>query len=273
MHRVGALGFLLWASSALAQLPAGEQILHTKDGRELRGTVVSQTETGYLLKTATGTFQIPFADIQDLLPADGTPQPLPAPPPPPPQPLPEPGYDAPPPSAAPGEPQPPQGEPPPPQPTGPDWRDERKGFHWSLGAGGMIDPGLSGSGSAATFSPAYFVGAVPAVRYGFGWIDLQGEIMPLGYFKSATKAFFLGVNPQVRFNFARFYSLGVGFYGAVVFSRGIDFTVGTSLSPAIIRIGDLGQHEIRLWLANQLLATSNGLLGLSLWMLSYSYVF
>jgi hypothetical protein len=271
MFRMAVVGMVLWASAAAADLPLGEQVLHTKDGRELRGVVVSQTQTGYVLKTATGTQLVPFADIQDLLPAEGAaPGPLPPPPPPPPQEPPPPGYEYPPPPP-PQQPAPAE-EPPPPEAPGPDWRSARKGFHWSLGAGGMIDPGFGGTSTAAP-TLAYMVGAVPAVRWGFGWLDVQAELMPMGYFRGATQGLFLGLNPQMRINFVRWYSLGVGLYGAVVFSHGIDFCVGPSISPAIFRIGELGQHELRFWTSTTMLATSSGLQGVLLMMLSYSYVF
>jgi len=38
MRRIAVLGIVLWAFAAAAELPVGEQILHTKDGREPRGT-------------------------------------------------------------------------------------------------------------------------------------------------------------------------------------------------------------------------------------------
>jgi hypothetical protein len=155
---------------------------------------------------------------------------------------------------------------------GPDWRSERKGFHWSIGAGGMVDPGFTGASSSAV-SVAGFVGAVPSVRWGFGWLDLAAEVMPMGYFKDSVKAFFLGLNPQLRINFARFFSLGVGVYSAVVFSPGVDFCLGPSFSPAIFRFGQLGEHEVRLWAASPRLATSAALSSVVLLLLSYSYVF
>ena len=50
MRHLAAL-LVLFAAIAWAELPAGEQVLHTKDGRELRGVVLSQTDTGYVFKT------------------------------------------------------------------------------------------------------------------------------------------------------------------------------------------------------------------------------
>lgn len=260
------LAVLLGAGAVYAVPPQGEQVIHTKDGRELRGVVTAESQTGYTLRASDGSEQlVPFAEIQDMVPA-GEPAVAP-PPPPPPMPPPEPGTPPPP---APEAPQPEQPE----EPAVADWRSERKGFHWSIGAGGMIDPGLTSTGSSSTFNPTFFVGAVPAIRWGFGWLDLQAELMPMGYFRGATKAFFLGLNPQLRINFARFYSLGVGLYGAVVISPRVDFLVGPSLSPAIFRFGDMGQHEVRFWMAQPMLATSVGLSSnITLLMLSYSYVF
>ncbi len=279
MSRFAAFFFVVWALTALAEPPSGEQVLHTKDGRELRGFVEAETQQGYVFRSRDKTELILFSDILDVLPAEAPPPAVAAPPPPPPLPAPEPGaqpvYE--------GTPPPPQGppgeEPAPPveasQPA-PDWRTERAGFHWSIGAGGMVDPGLGGSGSAATFNPAGFVGGAGSLRWGFGWLDIAAELMPMGYFKGSTKALFIGANPQLRINFARFFSLGVGLYGAVVMSPGVDFCVGPSFSPAIFRFGQSGEHEVRLWLAQPVLATSPNLSansGLVLMLLSYSYVF
>ena len=271
MLRPAALAVLLLASMAFAELPVGEQLLHTKDGRELRGTIVSETQQGYVLRAPDGAeTMVPFSDIQDLVPAGDAPPPVAPPPPPPPLPPPEPGADGQPPPPAEGDAAPAE----PDQPAPNDWRSLRKGFHWSIGAGGMIDPGFTTGGTATSPVVAFYVGAVPAVRWGFGWLDLQAELMPLGYFKGAVKAFFLGLNPQLRINFARFFSLGVGLWGAVVLSPGVDFCLGPSFSPAIFRIGDLGQHEIRFWTGSAVFATSVQLTSnVVLMMLSYSYVF
>ena len=270
MHRLAALAVTLVALGAFAEPPAGEQVLHTKDGRELRGVVVSETDQGYLFKMGENTELILFSNIQDLLPAEGEPAVAPPPPPPP---LPAPAYEGtpPPPSPAPDD-------EPPVEATQPmvDWRSERKGFHWSIGAGGMVDPGFTSTGASTTLNVAGYVGGAAAARWGFGWLDVAAEVMPLGYFKGSIKALFLGLNPQLRINFARFYSLGVGVYSAVVLSPGVDFCVGPSFSPAIFRFGQLGEHEIRLWVASPMIATSSNLTGASgvvLLLLSYSYVF
>jgi len=276
MTRVAVLAVLCSAVTALAEPPAGEQVLHTKDGRELRGFVLAETDQGYVFRAGEKTELVLFSNIQDLLPAEGPPPPPVADPPlpPPPMPAPEPGYE--------GTPPPPQAQPPeeaPPvettQPV-PDWRTERKGFHWSIGAGGMVDPGLTGSGGSAVFNPAGFVAGAGSLRWGFGWLDLVGELMPMGYFKGNTKALFVGLNPQLRINFARFFSLGVGLYSAVVMSPGVDFCIGPSFSPAIFRFGPSGEHEVRMWFAQPVIATSPNLAansGLTLMLLSYSYVF
>lgn len=270
MRRAVLLGSVLFALAAFADPPPGEQLIHTRDGRELRGVIVSETQQGYVLRSPDGAEQLVlFSDIQDLVPSGAAPPPDVAPPPPPP---PVPPLD--PSELQPPPPQDPDAPPPgdPDVPAANDWRSARKGFHWSIGGGGMIDPGFTSSGGSAVV--AFYVGAVPAVRWGFGWLDLSAEVMPLGYFKGAVKAFFLGLNPQLRINFARFYSLGVGLYGAVVLSPGVDFCVGPSFSPAIFRLGDLGQHEVRFWTATPMIATSASLTtNVLLMMLSYSYVF
>lgn len=250
MRSAALAAVLLFATTAAAELPTGEQLIHTKDGRALRGIILSETQTGYLIDTGDHTELVLFSNIQDILPTGGE---LPAPPPPP-------AFELPP---------PPQAEPPP----QPDWRADRKGFHWALGAGGMVDPGFTGGGGGGTTTVAGFVAAMGAVRWGFGWLDVQAELMPLGYFRGATKALFLGFNPQLRINFARFYSLGVGIYGAAVIVPAVDFVLGPSFSPAIFRIGASGEHELRLWIASPILATSSWLSnGVTLLLASYSYV-
>lgn len=274
MSRLTAVAIALVSLTAFAEPPAGPQVIHTKDGRELRGTIKAETAQGYVFDSGE---EVLFSSIQDMLPAEGPPPPAVAPPPPPPPlPAPEPGAQP----VYQGTPPPPEG-PPDEQPpaevnAAPDWRSERKGFHWSVGAGGMVDPGFSGTGSTLTFNVAGFAGAAGALRWGFGWLDIAAELMPMGYFKGNTKAFFLGFNPQLRINFAKFFSLGVGLYSAVVMSPGVDFCVGPSLSPAIFRFGSAGEHEVRLWFAQPILATSPNLganSGLLLMLLSYSYVF
>ncbi|MBL8949657.1 MAG: hypothetical protein JNK82_02695 [Myxococcaceae bacterium] len=272
MLRLTPVAIALCALTAFAEPPAGPQVIHTRDGRELRGTVTSETAQGYVLDTGETVL---FSDIQDMLPAESPPPAVAPPPPPPPMPAPEPGtqpvYE--------GTPPPPERSPDEPLPEEhpvPDWRSERRGFHWSIGAGGMVDPGLTSAGTTLTFNVAGFVGAMGTLRWGFGWLDLVGELMPMGYFKGNTRALFVGFNPQMRVNFAKFYSLGVGLYSAVVLSPGVDFCIGPSFSPAIFRFGPAGEHEIRLWFAQPVIGTTPSLSansGLMLMMLSYSYVF
>lgn len=284
MHRAFALLLSLCALTALAALPAGEQQIRTKDGRTLRGVVLSETRDGYLFKTATGTEVVRFDTIEDLQPVpvqapvapwpdDDGPGVAPevAPPPPPP-----PDYQPPPPL---GTPRPPEGEPQPAtpepvEPPPPNWRAERKGFHVSVGLGGAVNPGASTSATGSTtFNVTGFVAARPAASWGLGWLDLHVELQPLGYFRGSTKALFVGVVPSVRVNFSRFYSLGVGPYFAVVMSPGVDFCAGLQFSPAIFKLGKRGEHELGIWGASPILATSNQLTGIVLMLISYSYVF
>jgi len=139
----------------------------------------------------------------------------------------------------------------------------------------MIDPGIFGSGTSSTVQIAWFVAGFAAVRFGFGWLDVQADLMPIGYFRGATKDLFVNLNPQLRINFARFYSLGVGFWGGATIVPTVEFAAGFSVSPAIFRFGDLGQHEVRFWLGSTSIATTAALRAgtLPLLLLSYAYVF
>src|SRR5262245_18587881 len=89
MRAVLLISLVFATAVAAPELPAGGQVIHLKDGRELRGEVVSQNAAGYVLKTGDKTQLVPFADIQDMLPSEA---PL-TPPPPPPAEAPQPGYE------------------------------------------------------------------------------------------------------------------------------------------------------------------------------------
>jgi hypothetical protein len=148
------------------------------------------------------------------------------------------------------------------------WRAARRGFHWSLGAGGMIDP----SGTGSTPSIVGYVALEPAVSWGFGWVDIHVGAQALGYFSSSTNALFVALDPQVRVNFASWYSLGVGPYLGISMSPSVDFALGASLSPAVFRIGQRGQHELAVWGAIPFLFSPTSS-NITLLLVTYSYVF
>jgi hypothetical protein len=150
------------------------------------------------------------------------------------------------------------------------WREARKGFHWSIGGGGMVDP-TGGSSSAP--SVVGYVGLEPAASWGFGWVDIHVGAQVLGYFSPSTKAVFFALDPQLRINFARWYSLGAGPYLGVSLSPGVDFAFGGSFSPAIFKLGDHAQHEIAVWGGIPFLFAKNTNSSITLMMVSYSYVF
>jgi hypothetical protein len=150
----------------------------------------------------------------------------------------------------------------------PSWRSARKGFHWSLGAGGMIDPGSSGP----TPTVVGYVGVEPAASWGFGWVDIHVGAQVLGYLSASTQALFLALDPQLRINFTRWYSLGAGPYLGLALSPGVEFALGATLSPAVFRLGDRGQHEVAVWgAAPFLFSKSAG--AVTLLLITYSYVF
>ena len=150
-----------------------------------------------------------------------------------------------------------------------DWRAERKGFHWGIGGGGMINPSGVGSGSNTVTG---YIAALPAVAFGLGWVDFHIALQVLGYFSNTAKALFLAADTQVRINFARWFSIGAGPYIGVSLSPGVDFAFGPSLSPAIIKLGDRGQHEIAAWGAYPFILSSSSS-NVILLLLSYSYMF
>jgi hypothetical protein len=267
MLRSIALVLTVWTFSAWAQPARGPHSLRTKDGRTRTGVILSETQTGYLFKTDEATELVPFSSIDDLQPVVEAPMPPPAPPPPPPVEAPTPQPDPPPDTE-------PEVAPPPPEPPVPDWRAARKGFHWSLGLGGMVDPVISGgsAGTPLSFAPIWYVAAVPSVSWGFGWIDLHLGLQLMGYFSRTVKALFVGLEPQLRVNFAKVYSLGLGPYLGVAFSPVVDFALGASFSPAIFKIGDRGQHELALSMAKPFLLNT-ALSSITLYLVSYSYVF
>jgi hypothetical protein len=149
-----------------------------------------------------------------------------------------------------------------------DWRAQRKGFHWSLGAGAMAYP--SSTGPTTNFIG--FVAAVPSAAWSFGWLEAHLSLQVLGYLSSATKAVFVALDPQLRINFTRWYSLGVGPYLGVAMSPGVAFALGASLSPAIFKLGSRGEHEIAAWGCYPFALDARNS-NVILLLLSYSYVF
>ena len=101
------------------------------------------------------------------------------------------------------------------------------------------------------------------------------KILRFARFRAATKAMFINLNPQLRINFARFYSLCVGIWGGATLVPTVEFVAGFSIAPAIFRFGDSGQHEIRFWIGSPAAATTPGLKAgtVLLLLLSYAYVF
>jgi hypothetical protein len=205
-------------------------------------------------------FALPLTALAQEAPL---PDPTPPPPPPPVAPLP----DVPPPPAPPAQPgvAPLQEDE---QPHVAEWRTQRKGFHWSIGGGGMVDP--SGSGSSPTV--VGYVALEPAASWSFGWVDAHVGAQVLGYFSPSTDACFVALDPQLRVNFTRWYSLGAGPYLGISMSPGVDFAFGATFSPAVFKIGDRGQHEISVWGAIPFMFTKNKS-GITLLLVSYAYVF
>ncbi len=156
----------------------------------------------------------------------------------------------------------------PPEPE-PNWRVERKGFHLGLGLGGFAYPVGNGGGSVDAVG---FVALLPSVAWSWGWVEAHVAASALGYFQAGQNAFFGALDPQLRVNFAPWYSLGFGPYVGFAATPHVSFVLGTSISPAIVHLGARGQHEIALWWASPTIFSHNQT-GVTLLLLSYSYTF
>jgi hypothetical protein len=120
--------------------------------------------------------------------------------------------------------------------------DDRKGFHF--GIGGML--GLSwqllSSGNYGYVAPGLGNNLEAHFQWTFGLIGVR--ISPsLGLNLGSRFGISLGALSQVQFNFSRLYALGAGLHLGFEIMDGRGFGMfGPSISPALIRLGDRGQH-------------------------------
>lgn len=143
-----------------------------------------------------------------------------------------------------------------------DWRAERSGAHFALGAGGMVLP-------SQARAPAELIALMPSVGYAFRWVELRATLQLLGYFTS-YKAGFAAFDVQVRLNGTRFFTVGAGGYFGIAATPELDLATGVSVSPAIVKLGERGQHELSIWVALPFVASDPRLV---LALLSYTRVF
>ncbi len=247
----GAVAVLLWAGTARAATDlSGEVVIQTRDGKTRVGRVLSETEKGYLLKSAAGTEVIAFDQIEDLKRVAL------APPPPPP------------PVAAETRAAPYEDDDLPRAPER-DWLSERKGFHLGIGAGAFAYP------TGGYPSVVGFMTALLPLNFGFGRVDLRVTPQLLGLFSATGAGAFAGVDVQLRINFTRLYTLGVGSFQTLLFGYNSVFLLwGPTIAPVVLKLGERGQHELSLWLTLPIpLNASYGYTFLPLATLGYTYMF
>lgn len=239
--------------TAEAAPPQGEVVIRTRDGQNKLGRVLSETSTGYLLAGPDGTEVVPFTaivDIRQLAPAANTVSAAPAPvaqPMPAAQPAPQPVDVA---TYYPPNTPPPAYPPQPPAqqwaPTAPpmqvsalavdEWMEHRKGFHFGLGITGQVLPAGVGYANAA-------------LQFNFDWtFGRTGlRVAPqVGFYKSWSSWFVAGVDTTFQVNVAEHYAFGVGLQVGVAAGPYTRLYFAPTLAPAIVKLGDRGQHQLQL---------------------------
>ena len=83
-HKLVVCLVIVVSITASAEVPRGEVMIRTRDGRLIAGKVISETSRGYLLSTAAGTTVVAFTNIADLQPVSAPVVSSLTPPPPPP---------------------------------------------------------------------------------------------------------------------------------------------------------------------------------------------
>ena len=249
---------LLVTSIALAE-PEGEVVIRTRDGKSRQGRVLSETQKGYLFASARGTSVIEFANIVDMQKVEAAepiaespaaPMPIIAaapiavsapeltitqPPPPPQRPAEVMAIDA------------------------PRERNVREGFHFGLGANvGVEDVG-----------PSAHVTAHFEFNFGRPVYRISANIGALAF--RGNTALRLSVDNLFQFNIGDHFALGAGVQAGLLLVLGFSAYgyAGPVFQPAIIKLGDRGQHQLSL---TGLLAVGGfgGLLQVSV---GYSFLF
>lgn len=279
-----AASVVLLSSFSFAQV-RGEVVIQSRDGKAVVGRVITETAKGYLLATATGTQVVEFGDIADirqLAPvASAAPAAAPlvaAPPPVAPAVKPV--------ASSPTE----WSEVPPPPPERPaDYgvevaapaprpaKRDRTGLHFGLG----LNSGLSvASGVYGSLGNGVDVEVQAALDVGFGRpgyrlnVNIGGSIRP---YAPVT----LAVDNLFTFAVGEVFALGGGLQVGLLFGGLAFFQVSPLLQPAILRLGDRGQHHLALTVSHCILGTvaydysGNGrtYAGTSRAMLNYTFLF
>ncbi len=289
---VAAAVAVLVAFPAFAQALKGDVVIRTRDGKVRMGRVLSETSRGFLLSSPEGTEVVEFASIVDVRALAEAPAPQPqVRPQAPARPAYAPQYAAPQ-YAAPqyAAPQPeyavtpqyaaPQQQPPPQyvaqapvhsapapseaqwggQPVGVsaeaapsvgDWMKHREGF--KLGVGAFV-----GGGSGHYSSPSGSTALRFEIDWTFGRTGVRVSPELLIYNIGAYTWVGGGVDSEFHVNVAKHYAFGVGLRGALVSGANNALFVGLSLTPAIIKLGDSGQHQLTLTVTVPFLAGWSG---------------
>lgn len=205
--------FFLTSSFALAQAPSGEVLIRTRAGTTHVGRILSETTKGYLLAGPTGTEVVEFTTIVEVRPLAPQPvpsatQPSPSTPPPPPVKV----------DAVHSE----------------ESHSTREGFHFGIGAGGLMLP----AGPLGHFQAQF--------EFNFGRVAYRINAN-VGALVDFTQPYFIGsVDNLFHFNVTELYAFSAGLQAGVAFGPFQFVQLGVVIQPVVIKLGDQRQHQLSL---------------------------
>ncbi len=240
----------LIATTALAQV-RGEYLFSTNDGRTIQGRVLSETQSGYLVATSTGTQVVVFSSIADMHAVTATPSAAPLPT------GPRPGVV----TATPET----YAE----VSDRPEAAGSVDGFHVGLGAGLMLLP---------TDDPTFTLNAQVNLDWVSGHVGFR--LSPGVWLYSRGTGFYVAPELDAKFMVyaGRVYSFGVGLDFGLAIGGYTQGYLGASLAPVILRFGSQGQHQVALQISVPFFRMSginlaNSSFGLPMTSLGYTYRF
>jgi hypothetical protein len=240
----------LVAATAVAQV-RGDYLFSTHDGRSVQGRVLSETQSGYLVATSTGTQVVAFSNIADMRPLTATTA-----------------------AATPTQPTLPMGPSPGVVAATPETFDteheeaEAGGLHFAVTAGLMLLP---------TVDPTFTFSAHGNLDWVFGRFGLR--LSPGLWLYDRGGAFYVAPEVDAKFlvYLGRVYAFGAGLDAGAAIGGFPQGYLGLSLAPAILRLGSRGQHQLSLQISIPFLRFGSGLdysaFGLPMTALGYTYRF